>query len=125
MTFINDKKYKIFYAACSIVIIIAILLFFRISKFINYRTDDSTVFEVSKSFVIKQLASPSTVTFCSLQDAKIMDIGGEKFSVSGCVDSYNTYGEKVRNSYTCTIKKNIGNTWSIESMSIFPVDAES
>lgn len=64
-----------------------------------------------KHYVKDRLKSPGTADFSGLS----MDGSGSRVTVSGDVDSQNSFGGVVRNSFTCTVSGS-GDAWSLISL---------
>jgi hypothetical protein len=66
---------------------------------------------VCRDFVKDRLKSPSSAKFSGLAH----DNSGTGFVVTGNVDSQNSFGAMVRNSFTCDVRLD-GDTWRLTSL---------
>jgi hypothetical protein len=75
---------------------------------------------MSHQFVEKTLRSPSTADYGSLWDGTsqnyekcVTDLGGNKFSIIGWVDSQNAFGTVVRTNFSMTLQYMGNDTWKV------------
>ena len=98
-------------------------LFYQEPKIPNSSSETSNenieAYVAAKQFVTQKLKSPSTAKFPPNYDAQISNLGSGRFSVSGYVDSQNSFGAIVRTKYTVIILKNSSTSWKLESIDIF------
>jgi hypothetical protein len=71
-----------------------------------------------KLFIETRLSSPSTASFSSLFNSTITSVGIGSYRVTGYVDAQNAFGAKIRNSYTCVVRRD-GGDWILESLSLY------
>lgn len=69
--------------------------------------------EVCHQQVKKLLKSPGTADFESFREATVTSVGKE-YSVTGHVDSQNTFGGVVRSTYTCRAVHEGGDQWNVK-----------
>lgn len=67
----------------------------------NARHTDDEAFAVAQKIVKENLKSPSTAKFCSILQASVSN-SGNKYTVTGWVDSQNSFGATLRTSFTVT-----------------------
>lgn len=77
--------------------------------------DSGMAFVMSQRFVEQNLKAPATADFCSVLDAKVSNLGNNKYKVSAYVDSENSFGANIRTYYICVLKSN-GDSWELESL---------
>jgi hypothetical protein len=66
---------------------------------------------VCQDFVMDRLKAPSTAEF----DTDVSGVGPE-YTVTGTVDSENSFGAMLRSQFTCTVRGD-GTTWHLVSLS--------
>ncbi|MBF0352282.1 MAG: zinc ribbon domain-containing protein [SAR324 cluster bacterium] len=71
-----------------------------------------------ESFVKKNLKAPSTAQFASYSEVKISGYGDGPWTVIGYVDAQNSFGAKIRSTYTCTIHYS-GDKIYLDNLQIF------
>lgn len=59
---------------------------------------------MAKSFVEQNLKAPATADFGPVRDENVDQLNDTTFTVRGYVDAENTFGAKLRNNYTCTVR---------------------
>lgn len=64
---------------------------------------ESNAWICAKHVVEEELKSPSTAKFCSYPDAKITDMGDNRYKVEGYVDAKNSFGAEIRTDFTVTL----------------------
>lgn len=72
-----------------------------------------------EKFVKQRLKSPGSAEFSNAGETKVTTISGSapwKYQVVGHVDSQNSFGAKVRNTYDCTATTPDGETWNLDSL---------
>ena len=74
--------------------------------------DEFTAASMCERFVADHLKSPSTAEFDSTATG-----GGDTWTVTGTVDSQNSFGAMVRNTYTCHLTYEGGDSWRLDSLS--------
>lgn len=68
--------------------------------------------DVCKQFVKKRLKSPGSADFSETSTTG----SGQLWTVSGAVDSQNTFGGLVRNNYVCKVRHTAGENWRLVDM---------
>lgn len=69
-----------------------------------------------EEFVKDRLKSPGTAEF-SGETAEPDPADERTYTVTGAVDSQNTFGGVVRNNFTCTVRlRDDGDTWDLKSL---------
>jgi len=72
-------------------------------------------------FVKRHLKAPSTADFGYQTESEcVTSLGDGRYRVSGWVDAENSFGAKIRNNYSCTIRDLGGGKWALETISIGP-----
>lgn len=78
-------------------------------------------FDACKGFVKSQLKAPSTAKFRNFyeKDGEVLvtGTGDGPYTVTSTVDSQNSFGAKLRSSFTCTVTLT-GSTWGLDDISI-------
>ncbi|MFD9368789.1 hypothetical protein ACFWA6_13945 [Streptomyces sp. NPDC060020] len=72
-----------------------------------------------EKFVKQRLKSPGSAEFSGADETTVTTISGSapwKYKVAGHVDSQNSFGAKVRNTYDCTVVTDDGETWKIDTL---------
>ncbi|WP_061342301.1 hypothetical protein [Clostridium botulinum] len=67
----------------------------------HYKFD---VYKATTGLVEQKLTSPSTAKFQEFDEKLVQDLGGDKYEVSGYVDSENSFGAKIRWDWHCTVR---------------------
>ncbi len=57
----------------------------------------------AQKVVSDRLKSPSTAKFCSYPSATVIDLGDNKYKISGYVDAQNGFGAMIRSNFTVTL----------------------
>lgn len=70
--------------------------------------------DVCQQFVEKRLKSPGSADFSSESATENPD---GSWTVTGDVDSDNSFGASIRNSYRCTVRHTSGDNWTLVEMS--------
>lgn len=65
--------------------------------------DEIEIWVCAQDIVEKNLKSPSTADFCSINDAKVYSNGGEDYTVIGFVDADNAFGANIRTNFIVTL----------------------
>jgi hypothetical protein len=68
-----------------------------------------------ENFVEDRLKAPGTADFSGIFDTSISG-SGNSYTVSGYVDAQNSFGAKIRSDYTCQIRDNGNDQWSLVSL---------
>nr|WSX52212.1 hypothetical protein OG409_26750 [Streptomyces sp. NBC_00974] len=74
-----------------------------------------------EKFVKQRLKSPGSAEFSGAGETSVTTISGSapwKYQVAGHVDSQNSFGAKVRNTYDCTASTPDGETWTLDKMDL-------
>jgi hypothetical protein len=74
---------------------------------------------MAQQFVEDRLRSPSTADF-PRQPTSIEEIAQGHFRVSAYVDSQNAFGATLRTEWTCEVKIEDGDNWTLVSITITP-----
>lgn len=72
-------------------------------------------------FVKQRLKSPGSAEFSGASETTVTTISGKapwKYQVSGHVDSQNSFGAKLRNTYGCTASTTDGETWTLDNLDL-------
>lgn len=72
-----------------------------------------------EKFVKQRLKSPGSADFSGASDTTVTTISGSapwKYRVAGHVDSDNSFGASVRNTYDCTASTPDGDTWTLDNL---------
>lgn len=72
----------------------------------------------SETFIERLLKAPSTAKFCS---DTVTDLGDNRWKISSCVDSQNSYGAMIRSNWETTIAYlggdiDTGSNWKLEKV---------
>jgi len=62
------------------------------------------VYKATTGLVEQKLKAPSTAKFQEFDEKLVQDLGGDKYEVSGYVDSENSFGAKIRWDWHCTVR---------------------
>jgi hypothetical protein len=94
--------------------VVAALVFYGVSRCGANGGSEPSAYEAKsacKEFVERRLKAPSTADF-------EMDASGtgDRWTVTGTVDSQNSFGGMVRNSFTCQVRYD-GDQWVLEGLS--------
>lgn len=65
----------------------------------------------AKAVELQLLKTPASAVFCSMEEMNVIQIGGNIYSVSGYVDSQNSYGAMLRNQFNLTVFKDENGIW--------------
>jgi hypothetical protein len=74
---------------------------------------DTGAYNACKTYVKGQLKAPSTASFA---DHSVTH-NGSTYTVAGAVDAENSFGAKIRNTYTCSVT-DTGSSWHLEDVSV-------
>jgi hypothetical protein len=74
---------------------------------------DAGAYNACKTYVKGQLKAPSTASFA---DHSVTH-NGSTYTVTGAVDAENSFGAKIRNTYTCSVT-DAGSSWHLEDVSV-------
>jgi hypothetical protein len=69
-----------------------------------------------EKFVEDRLKAPGTADFSGIFDTEITG-SGNNYTVRGHVDAQNSFGAMLRSDYTCAIRNDGDDSWSLESLS--------
>lgn len=69
-----------------------------------------------QQFVKQLLKAPASAKFCSHRDITVA-YADSVYRIAGCVDAENSFGAKLRNRYTCTLRPS-GDKWLLEEISV-------
>lgn len=67
---------------------------------------------VCEQFVEDRLKSPSTADFSDTETSNV----GDLWTVTGAVDSENSFGAMIRNTYRCVVRYSGDDTWNLVSL---------
>ena len=88
------------------------------TKFLNeYEQGTSVIDEVAeakmfaKAVELQLLKTPASAVFCAMEEMSVLPIGEGAYSVSGYVDSQNSYGAMLRNQFNLTVFKDENGIW--------------
>lgn len=76
-------------------------------------TDQVTVCFMARQYIEKSLKAPGSAKFQDCFEVNIQDLGGDKFKVSGYVDSQNAFGAMLRNYYVVQMKYTGDKKWQL------------
>ena len=65
----------------------------------------------AKAVQLQLLKTPASAVFCSMEEMSVLPIGDGAYSVSGYVDSQNSYGAMLRNQFNLTVFKDENGIW--------------
>lgn len=71
--------------------------------------------DVCEQFVKDRLKSPSTADF---SDTAASPNGLQSWTVLGAVDSENSFGAMIRNTYICTVHHTAGDNWALDDLQL-------
>lgn len=83
----------------------------------EYEQGATTVDEIAeakmfaKAVQLQLLKTPASAVFCSMEEMSVLPIGDGAYSVSGYVDSQNSYGAMLRNQFNLTVFKDENGIW--------------
>lgn len=77
-------------------------------------------FDICKQYVSDRLKSPSGATWRDPYGSQVTYTGSGDgpWTVNASVDSENSFGAKLRSTYTCTVKHESGDTWSLVNLTV-------
>ncbi len=72
------------------------------------KSRDTEAYVCAIDVVESHLKAPSTADFCGFDEARVTDLGNNKYKVTGYVDAQNSFGAVVREYFyvTLTLTKN-------------------
>lgn len=114
---------------CSIVAVLGVIAVISIIALGNvlhslpvgneHNSDGGSAAQMAEGFVKQRLKAPSTAVFSNfISEDTVTEIGNGKFTVTGWVDSENSFGAKIRSNWKCTLHTADGRTWSGDSVVI-------
>lgn len=129
---LQDKRSKTsgkFYLGClaGVVLFLFVIGFMMSAQKGNIRPvedkgDDKQreAFHICRQFVQKSLKAPSTSDFASYYDdsTRVTNYASETYDVSSYFDAENSFGAKIRNHFTCTVKDVGNDQWSLQELEI-------
>lgn len=84
----------------------------------SHDDDKCGAWVAAQTFVGNQLRCPSTADFgWQTYSEAVTSLGGNRYAVSGYVDSQNGFGAMVRTQFACEVRKS-GDKWTCEAMDI-------
>lgn len=97
----------------AVVLVIGCFGFYQLSQG-KAKPDDNGAIAICRTFVKRQLKSPSTAGFSSERATN----DGATWTVTGSVDAENSFGAKLRTAYVCTVRPAdaTGDNWTLESL---------
>jgi hypothetical protein len=100
--------------------LVLIMFLFIINKFADSYHDKSTAYIKAQGFVANRLVSPSSARFPSRSEdgITVIHLGENRYSVSGYLDSQNTFGHEVRTHYYCIVRYTGTDEWVCEEISM-------
>lgn len=75
--------------------------------------DEAEAQVVCRDFVRDMLKSPSSADF---SDEDASNVGGKMWQVTGSVDSENSFGAMIRNTYTCKVRWTGGDRYELVNL---------
>jgi len=72
-----------------------------------------------KQFVEKTLKAPSTADFQNYNNFSAWGTGDGPFGITGYVDAQNSFGAKIRTTFTCELRKS-GENWQLVNIKTSP-----
>jgi hypothetical protein len=98
--------------------LILIGLVFAVDKIRDSYHDKSTAYIMAKEFVSKRLVAPFSVKFPlkSEDGIEVKYLGGDRYIVSGYLDSKNTFGHEQRSGYQCIVRYAGSGEWTCEKI---------
>lgn len=103
-----------------LVVFVVAVVFVCVTAFISRSGDDSDpdpgpdAERVCQDFVKKRLKAPATAKFSDVNHSGGVD--GE-YTVTGAVDSQNSFGALIRSDFTCTVKDD-GDQWRLVTINV-------
>jgi len=79
---------------------------------------ETMAFTQATFMIPRILKSPSTAEFCSITEARIQPLGDCSYEVRGYVDAQNSFGAKLRNNFTATMKYLGNDNWTMTAIDI-------
>lgn len=76
----------------------------------------ATAYQACQPHVAKGLLAPASAKFPNLSEITVAT-AGNRFTVTGYVDSQNGFGAMLRSRYTCNIERVAGSDWALISLS--------
>ena len=75
--------------------------------------DDALAYAMAQVFVSRQLKAPATADYAPMSQATIIDLGDGLYSVTAWVDSENSYGARLRATFTANLRWMGGDDWQL------------
>jgi hypothetical protein len=72
----------------------------------------------AQQFVKRSLKAPATADFAPYRESVIVDLGDHRFEVTSYVDAQNSFGAKLRNHFTCVVRKTETKGFVLESLEL-------
>jgi len=103
-------------------ILVSLILFLQCNTDPNYTDNqikagkgDIDAYVMANAFVKERLKSPASADFPYYHERgiSIKFLGDNTYSVSGYVDSQNSFGALIRTDYYCKVKYNGNDNWSL------------
>jgi hypothetical protein len=113
-------KSRIFERYIIVGCLVLIMFLFIINKFADSYHDKSTAYIKAQGFVANRLVSPFSAKFPprSEDGVTVIHLGKNRYSVSGYLDSQNTFGHEVRTHYYCVVRYMGTDEWVCEEISM-------
>lgn len=78
-----------------------------------HRPDNVTAYAMAQVFVSQQLKAPATADYAPMSQATIIDLGDGLYSVTAWVDSENSFGARLRSTFTASLRWTGGDDWRL------------
>lgn len=101
---------------CAILIALIFLLIGGVLKGCS-GANSTEAFVFAQKYVELQLKAPSSADFASITDSDVTEISDNKFRIHSYVDAQNSFGAKVRGTYTIVVEYKDGD-WTVDSFNM-------
>lgn len=78
---------------------------------VNVLDEEAEAKLFAKAVELQLLKTPASAVFCDMEEMSVLPVGEGAYSVSGYVDSQNSYGAMLRSQFTLLVLKDENGTW--------------
>jgi len=90
----------------------------RVARTAPVAYDGTGASMICHTFVEQRLKAPASAKFPYMSTDNVTDLGGGKFNVVSYVDSQNSFGALIRNTYDCSVHWVSGTQWRLDSLDL-------
>lgn len=94
-------------------------MFFAFTQVVRDASSDrSAAYIASQDFVAERLLRPQSAKFppISTQGVEVKYLGGQRYFISGYLESLNSFGNWQRSGYSCTVRYRGAGEWDYEKV---------